>query len=83
MAHDRRRTAEGRRSRVEAPERCVGYGVYDPLGEKIGSVERLFVNESQEPEYVRVRIGLFRLRSILIPVGFVEIDEELRSLMLK
>jgi hypothetical protein len=50
------------------------------LGQKIGSVEKTFVNECQEPEYVRVRMGLSGLRSVLIPVGFVEIDEELRPL---
>lgn len=68
---------------VEAPERCLGYVVYDPLGKKIGSVEKLFVNENHEPEYVRVKMGLFGTKSVLIPVGFVEIDEESRTLTLK
>ncbi len=83
MAHARRRTSEGRTSGVEAPDRCVGYGVYDPLGKKIGSVEKLFVNENHEPEYVRVKMGFLGTKSVLIPVGFVEIDEERRSLVLK
>lgn len=69
--------------RIEAPERCVGYGAYDPLGRKIGSVEKLFVNESHEPEYVRVRMGLFGLKSVLIPTNFVAIDQECRTLVLK
>ncbi len=83
MAHARRRASEGRTSGVEAPERCVGYGVYDPLGKKIGSVEKLFVNENHEPEYVRVKMGFFGTKSVLIPVGFVEINEERRTLTLK
>lgn len=70
-------------SQIEAPEKCVGYGVYDPLGQKIGRVEKIFVNGNREPEYVRVRMGYFGFKSVLIPVGFVEIDEERRSLMLK
>lgn len=68
---------------MEAPERCVGYVVHDPLGKKIGSVEKLFVNEKHEPEYVRVKMGLFGTKLILIPVGFVEIDEERLTLTLK
>ena len=70
-------------SRIEAPERCVGYEVYDPLGQKIGKVENIFVNGDHEPEYVRVRTGLFGTKSVLIPVRLVEIDEERRSLVLK
>lgn len=83
MAHERRRIAEGRASVVEGPERCVGYGVYDPLGKKIGSVGKLFGNENHEPEYVRVKMGLFGMRSVLIPVGFVEVEEGRLALTLK
>lgn len=81
--HDVGRPEEGRIPGVEAPEECVEYGAYDPLGQKIGSVEKIFVNGDREPEYVRVRMGLFRLKSVLIPVGFVEIDEGRRGLVLK
>ncbi|MCA1717272.1 MAG: hypothetical protein LC781_10720 [Actinobacteria bacterium] len=83
MVHAQRRIPEGRTPGVEAPEGCVGYGVYDPLGQKIGSVEKVFVNGYREPEYVRVRMGFFGLKSVLIPVGFVEIDEGRCSLVLK
>ncbi len=68
---------------IEAPERYVGYGVCDPLGRKIGSVEKIFVNENHQPEYVRVKMGLFGLKSVLIPTKLVAIDEERRNLMLK
>ena len=44
--------------RFEAPERYEGFVVYDPLGQKIGSVERLFVDGDGEPVYVRVRMGV-------------------------
>ncbi len=83
MVHARRRTPEGWTPGAEAPEGCVGYGVYDPSGQKIGSVEKVFVNGDRELEYVRVRMGLFGLKSVLIPVRFVEIDEGRRRLVLK
>jgi hypothetical protein len=67
----------------KAPEEYVKYKVHDPEGRKIGSVKELFMNVHGEPEYVRVKIGLFRLKSVLIPVGFVAIDEERRILTLQ
>jgi len=42
------------------------YAVYDPVGQKIGSAEEVFVNRDGEPGYLRVRIGHFRMRSVLI-----------------
>jgi hypothetical protein len=63
--------------------RGAGYAVYDPLGQKIGSAEEVFVNWSGEPEYVRVRIGLFGRKSALIPVQFAEVDDERQTLILK
>ena len=50
--------------RAAASVRGAGYAVYDPLGQKIGSAEKVFVNWNEEPEYVRVRIGLFRRKSV-------------------
>ena len=72
-------------STTDAPvsKRGVGYAVYDPMGQKIGRAERVFVNWDQEPEYVRVRIGLIGWRSVLIPVQFAEIDDERQILVLK
>ena len=66
-----------------ASKRGVGYEVYDPLGQKIGSAEEVFVNRNEEPEYVRVRIGFFGQKSVLIPVQFAEMDDERRVLVLK
>ncbi len=67
----------------EAPEEYVGYCVYDPEGQKIGNVKELFANARGEPEYVRVKTGLFGSRGVLIPVGFVAVDEEQRTLTLQ
>ena len=66
-----------------ASKRGAGYAVYDPLGQKIGSAEQVFMNRNEEPEYVRVRIGLFGWRSVLIPVQFAEVNDERQILVLK
>ena len=71
------------RARRPGPKRGVGYAVYDPLGQKIGRAEEVFVNRDGEPMYVRVRIGFFGTRTVLIPVQFVETDDEGKTLVLK
>ena len=58
------------------------YVVRDPEGRKIGRVKELFASLRGEPQYVRVRVGFFGLRSVLIPVCFVAIDKERRALTL-
>ena len=71
------------RSRFKAPEEYVGYRVHDPQGRTIGNVRELFTNAYDEPEYVKVRMGLFGLKSVLIPVGFVTVNDERRTLTLQ
>jgi hypothetical protein len=71
------------KSTAATPMRFAGYKVYDPLGQKIGSAVEVFVNLEGEPEYIRVRIGLFGMKSVLIPVQFVETDEQQRTLTLQ
>ena len=66
-----------------ASKRGAGYAVFDPVGQRIGSAEEVFMNWSGEPEYVRVRIGLFGRKSVLIPVQFAEVDDERQILVLK
>ncbi|HSK83573.1 MAG TPA: hypothetical protein VK902_09270 [Rubrobacter sp.] len=66
-----------------ASTRGAGYAVCDHLGQKIGRAEEVFVNGDEEPEYVRVRIGLLGKRSVLIPVQFAELDDERQILVLK
>jgi hypothetical protein len=69
--------------RFEAPKQCAGYWVRDPRGRKIGRLKRLFLNESGGAEYAEIKVGLFGLRTILIPVQTVSVDDELRFLVLE
>ena len=68
---------EERSDRFTALEdRFAGYEVYDQSGSKIGKVDDLFVDESDQPEYVGVKTGLLGTRSTLIPWGAVgSVDE--------
>jgi hypothetical protein len=60
-----------------------GYTVRDPRGQRIGRAERLFLNQSDEPEYILVKLGFFGFKTALIPVQVVLIDEERRALVLQ
>lgn len=68
---------------VEEPKKYAGYGLCDPEGNRIGKVEKIFVNEYHEPEYIRVGIGILGMRSSLIPVQTVTVDEERNRLVLE
>jgi uncharacterized protein (TIGR02271 family) len=48
-------------------ERFAGYEVYDRSGEKIGKVDDLFIDESDQPEYIGVKMGFLGMSSTLIP----------------
>jgi PRC-barrel domain len=63
------------RARAAATNNDSGYSVYDPVGQKIGIAESVLANSDGEPVYIRVRIGLFGMKTVLIPVQFVETDE--------
>jgi len=76
-------TREAMDQLFEEPQKYAGYGVHDPLGQKIGSVRKLFVNDDGEPEYVRVGLGLLGLRSVLIPVESALADDERKRLTLQ
>lgn len=71
------------RNRQETQEKYFDYVVRDPEGRKIGRVIEIFTNRRGEPQYVRARVGLFGLRSVLIPICFVTLDEERRTLTLQ
>jgi hypothetical protein len=62
--------------RLLEPHWWVGYKVYDPLGHKIGRAEEIFANANDEPEYIRVKMGFFRPKSVLIPVHLAAADME-------
>jgi uncharacterized protein (TIGR02271 family) len=62
-------------------DRYTGYTVYDPAGEKIGKVDDLFVDQSDEPEYIGVKMGFLGTRSTLIPWDAVSTaDDEGRTI---
>jgi hypothetical protein len=68
--------------RLPTPGEYVGYEVLDPLGQKIGTADELFVNANDEPEYVRLRMGFLGLKSVLLPVETVAVDKQRRTLVL-
>jgi hypothetical protein len=68
--------------RFPTPGEYVGYEVLDPLGQKIGTADELFVNANDEPEYVRLRMGFLGLKSVLLPVETVAVDKQRRTLVL-
>ncbi len=62
---------------------CGGYPLLDPLGQPLGRVERIFCNHADEPQYVRIRAGLFGRRLVLIPVMDVAVDHGQRAITLR
>lgn len=64
----------------ELEEKYEGYTVYDNAGEKIGKVDDLFVDESDREEYIGVKMGFFGMRSTLIPMDVVRVNERDRAM---
>ncbi len=69
--------------RFETPKQCAGYWVRDPRGRKIGRLKRLLLNGSGGTEYAEVKVGLFGLKTILIPLQSVTADAGRRFLVLE
>ena len=69
--------------RFETPKQCAGYRVRDPRGRKVGSLKRLFLNGSGGPEYAELKVGLFGMKTVLIPLQTVSVDAERRFLVLE
>src|SRR5215207_9911525 len=69
---------EQRSDRFQAIEdQYAGYEVYDRNGEKIGKVDDLFVDESDQPEYLGVKMGFLGLEGTsLIPWELTRVNEE-------
>ena len=63
-----------RRAQFGEPGAYAEYEVRDPLGHRIGIADKVFADSSDEPRYVKVRMGLLGLRSALIPVHLVAVD---------
>jgi sporulation protein YlmC with PRC-barrel domain len=64
----------------ELEEKYEDYKVYDNQGEKIGKVDDLFVDETDREEYIGVKMGIFGLKSTLIPMDFVRVNEGERTI---
>jgi uncharacterized protein (TIGR02271 family) len=68
------------RSRIPE-EQFAGYEIYAQGDERIGTLEDLFVDEDDNPEYVGVRAGSSSTRSTLIPADVVTVDDGLRRMV--
>src|SRR5215203_2698142 len=64
----------------ELEEKYEDYKVYDNQGERIGKVDDLFVDESDREEYIGVKMGFFGMKSTLIPMDIVRVNEDERSI---
>ena len=69
--------------RFAGPEEYAGFWLCNPRQKTIGMVEKLFLNWSGEPEYIRVRVGFFGFKRVLLPVQEVAVDEQRRILVLQ
>ena len=74
---------EERTGSIQIAERYTKYKVCDPIGRRIARTQRVFANGRGEPEYIEVKMGLFGLKTVLIPVQSVFVDEERRALVLQ
>lgn len=73
--------AEGRGDRFQKLEESYkDYTVYDQHYEKIGKVDDLFVDESDQPEYIGVKMGFLGMKSTLIPMEIARVND-LRKLI--
>jgi uncharacterized protein (TIGR02271 family) len=69
------REARTERFTEEVEDRYAGYTVYDRSYEKIGSVDDLFVDENDSPEYIGVKMGFLGTRTTLIPFEMVRVND--------
>jgi uncharacterized protein (TIGR02271 family) len=72
---------EERSDRFTAIEdQYAGYTVVDEGGSKIGKVDDLFLDESDQPEYFGVKMGFLGTSSTLIPADIATVDREQGSI---
>ncbi|MDQ3658856.1 MAG: PRC-barrel domain-containing protein, partial [Actinomycetota bacterium] len=64
----------------ELEEKYEAYKVYDNQGSKIGKVDDLFIDDADHEEYIGVKMGLFGMRSTLIPMELVRVNEQDRAI---
>jgi uncharacterized protein (TIGR02271 family) len=60
---------------TEVENRYAGYIVYDRHYEKIGNVDDLFLDESDHPEYIGVKMGFLGTRTTLIPFEMARVND--------
>jgi uncharacterized protein (TIGR02271 family) len=60
---------------TEVEDRYAGYIVYDQHYEKMGNVDDLFLDESDQPEYIGVKMGYLGTRTTLIPFEMVRVND--------
>ncbi len=59
----------------ENVDRIVGATAYDNSGDKIGSVDQVYIDdETQDPKFALVNTGLFGLRSSFVPLDGASMD---------
>ena len=59
----------------EVAHRFAAYTLYDQDYQKIGNVEDLFVDESDHPEYIGVKMGLLGRPTTLIPFQMARVND--------
>jgi hypothetical protein len=59
----------------EVAHRFAGYTLYDQSYQKIGNVDDLFVDESDHPEYIGVKMGFLGTRTTLIPLQMARVND--------
>src|ERR687890_907460 len=64
----------------ELEEKYEDYKVYDNAGERIGRVDDLFVDEADHEEYIGVKMGFLGLKSTLIPMEIVRVNDADRAI---
>jgi hypothetical protein len=64
----------------ELEDAYAGYTVYDEHYERIGRVDDLFVDGEGREQYIGVKMGLFGMKSTLIPMDVVRVND-LRQLV--
>ena len=64
----------------ELEEKYEGYKVYDNRGERIGTVDDLFIDEADREEYIGVKMGFLGRKSTLIPMDIVRVNEADRAI---
>jgi hypothetical protein len=69
------RQARTDRFTEEVAHRFAGYTVYDQSYEKIGNVDDLFLDESDHPQYIGVKMGFLGTRTTLIPFEMARVND--------